>query len=369
MNLQKLGVLALVFLLCSHCGSDNNKPQVQAVSSSAQSSKSSVPNSTDLAQKINAYMEENISDKDPGMAVLISKNGKTFYSATRGMSDIPAGVPISSHTGFCLASISKPFTAIAILQLVEKGQLQLSDSVLSHIPELPVSWKNVTIDLLLSHRSGVKDIENSGWDYERNNGMNTKKLLNYLKQSPSLDFEPGTNWNYSNTGFMLLAIVVERVTGMSFGQYMNAYVFAPAGMSNSYIYDENQPLKAGDALHYGKLRTAYGISGYFKGGSDQISSIDDFANFFIALQQQRLLSSEYFSIMTQSRAKLSGVDAGYGIFIFSDYLGHEGQWDAFENIMRIARQGEVSWIVLTNSGAAGRVHADTISSMISSAKL
>jgi CubicO group peptidase (beta-lactamase class C family) len=317
-----------------------------------------------LAQKIDSYLETNQKADLPGISILIVKNGKVAYSGSKGMADSTIGTSISAQTGFRLASVSKPFTAIAIMQLVERGQINLSDSLLDYIPELPSSWRKITIEQLLTHRSGIYDIINDGWKPAVLNGMTNDSLLTYLIQNSALEFEPGTQGDYSNTGYMLLAKVIERRTGLTFPNYMALNVFGPANMKGSYINDENQALKSGDALNYAHLRTYYGIVTYTKGSMAQVSSTDDFFNFFEALLSWKLVSANTLAEISKPRSTISGAAYGYGFGIFGDDLEHDGQWDGFETEILINAHTGIGWAILTNSGSAGRNHINAIRQII-----
>jgi D-alanyl-D-alanine carboxypeptidase len=369
MNLQRWRFLCLItlFITLFGCGGkgdeqgsnslsvSSNLISASVTSSTSSSNASSTPNTSDLAQKIDTYLTTNQALDLPGVSVLIVKNGKLAYSGSRGMADITANAPISEHTGFRLASVSKPFTAVAILQLVEKGQLNLLDSVLDYIPELPSSWRNITLAQLLSHRSGIYDIINDGWRPTVLNGMTNYSLLNYLIKNPALEFVPNTQSDYSNTGYMLLATVIERKTGLSFSDYMAINVFGPANMTGSYINDEKQPIKTGDALNYARLRTYYGIATNLKGSMAQVSSVEDFFNFFAALRNGTLISAQTLATMMVARGTLKGtnIEYGYGFAIQGNTFKHSGEWDGFMTQMVIDRGAGIEYVILTNSGSAG----------------
>lgn len=321
---------------------------------------------SELVQKIDEYLAANQATDLPGVSVLVVKNGKLAYSGGRGMADIPSCLSIASNTGFRLASVSKPFTAIAIMQMVERGDLKLTDSLLDYVPELPASWRKITIQQLLSHRSGIPDIINDGWRPNILNGLTHARLINYLINNPHLEFEPDTQFDYSNTGFMLLATIIERKTGLSFSDYMQRNIFVPANMKSSYINDENQPIKYGDALNYARLSTYYGIVTHLKGSMAQVSSRDDFFNFFLAMRENKLISAQTLTEMSIARSFYPGnkVGYGYGIGVFDGYMLHSGEWDGFETEMTINKSQDIAFAILTNSGSSGRTHINAIKKII-----
>jgi len=190
-------------------------------------------------------------------------------------------------------------------------------------------------------------------------------LINFLINNPTLEFEPGTRFDYSNTGYMLLATIIERKTALSFPKYMQQNIFGLANMQGSYINDENQPIKYGDALNYASLHTYYGITTNLKGSMAQVSSRDDFFNFFAAIRETKLVSAETFAETSQTRGSLWGsVPYGYGFAIFSDAIGHTGQWDGFETEISLSKSKGIEFAILTNSGSIGRTHSNAIEVII-----
>jgi len=376
MVFYKVRCICLVLICCFQLGCGGSGGGNEAITYSAStsslnlgSSLSSVAASSSpatgltLTQKIDSYLEANQSADQPGISILVVKNGRIAYSGSKGMADIITGTSISAQTGFLLASVSKPFTAIAVMQLVESGQLKVTDSVLDYIPELPPSWRRITIEHLLTHRSGIYDIINDGWRPSLLNGMTNNDLLTYLIKNPALEFEPGTTGDYSNTGYALLATVVERVTGLRFPNYMALNVFGPANM-NSYITYENQEIKNGDALNYARLRTYYGITNYLIGSSGQVSSAEDFLNFFEALRTEKIIMANTLATMSRPHGRLYGGVMGYGFGISGDALTHAGQWDGFETEISINFRTGIDSVILTNSGSAGRSKISAIMHII-----
>lgn len=340
--------LAILFLCLTSCGGKESNTNQEDSSSSTTASQSG------LAKQLDKYLQNNQKDNEAGISILVLKNGEAIYTS-KGMANLNSHTKITQKTGFRLASVSKPFTAIATMQLVEKGDLNLSDSILKYIPELSPTWSNITIEHLLTHRSGIYDIINDGWNPTLLNGLTNESLIPYLRQNPALEFAPGTKGEYSNTGFMLLAIIIERRTGLSFPKYMALNIFGPANMHDSYIVDENQPIKAGDAINYALSNAYYGINTFLKGSMAQVSSAEDFFNFFIALQKGALVSPETLANMTRSHSKIvNSYDCGYGFFINGNTFGHSGEWDGFETELMINYSTNMQVVVLTNSGRAGR---------------
>ena len=330
----------------------------------ADSSSSTTTSQSTLAQQLEKYLQDHQKDDEAGISILVLKNGETVY-ASKGMVNQNTHTQITQKTGFRLASVSKSFTAIAVMQLVEKGELNLSDSILKYIPELSPTWKDITLEHLLTHRSGIYDIINDGWNPTLLNGLTNDSLIPYLRQNPALEFTPGSKGDYSNTGFMLLAITIERKTGLTFPKYMALNIFGPANMHSSYIVDENQPIRAGDAINYASRNTYYGINTFLKGSMAQVSSAEDFFNFLMALQKGILVSPETLTNMTRSHSRIvNAYDYGYGFFVHGNTFGHSGEWDGFETELMINYSTDIQLAVLTNSGRTGRNQIEDIKKII-----
>ena len=171
--------------------------------------------------------------------VLVAENGIPLFEKAQGYANQGKSIPLNINTRFELASVSKQFTAMAIMQLKEKGKLSYEDTLFKYFPELP--FKGVTIRHLLTHTSGIPDF--MGWGSRVDNVLDTSRV-NFNKDiiaklplvSDSTLFAPGSVWSYSNTNYLLLARIIEKVSGMSFARYMRAYIFLPAGMKNTFVY-------------------------------------------------------------------------------------------------------------------------------------
>ncbi|MBL7828466.1 MAG: beta-lactamase family protein, partial [Saprospiraceae bacterium] len=152
--------------------------------------------------------------EDPGFAVCIVKNGRIFYEKQFGMADLELNRPITSTTSFSMGSVSKQFTAAAIMLLEEQGKLHRSDPIHKYIPELPDFGRPITIDHLVGHTSGIYSLPEvmSLQSNTSNERLTMDYLLSWLKRHPVLAFEPGSNFSYSNSGYMLMLLIVERAS-------------------------------------------------------------------------------------------------------------------------------------------------------------
>lgn len=183
------------------------------------------------------------SYKLPGLAIGIIKDNNVIYAKGFGVQSLNKQDSLTTKSIFHMASVSKPFTATAVMQLVESGEINLNESLVSYLPYFKMKdkrYKNITIKQILSHTSGIADVEDYEWShpqYDENAAERyAKSFLN-----DSLDFTPGENYNYSNAAYNILAEVIAKVSGLTFEQYLKKHIFDPAGMTNSTFYKPDVP--------------------------------------------------------------------------------------------------------------------------------
>ena len=196
----------------------------------------------------------------PGCAVGADVKGQPAVRAAYGMADLEHDVPIAVDTIFEVGSVSKQFTAAAVLLLARDGKLALDDKVRKHIPEMPDVAADVTIRQMLNHTAGLRDwgglaaIE--GWP--RTSRVHTHAhVLDFVSRQRMLNFEPGTRWSYSNTGYNLAAILVGRVSGMSFADFTKARIFQPLGMNDTSWRDDHTRIVKRRAIAYSEQKAVF----------------------------------------------------------------------------------------------------------------
>jgi len=203
-------------------------------------------------EKINSLFSEWNVPNHPGGAVAISKNGKTVYSKAFGLASLEYLVPNSTGTIFNTGSVSKQFTAMGIVVLEENGRLSFDDDIRKHIPELPDFGQTITIRHLLHHTSGLRSLHAlfalAGWrgDDSRTNADLNRIILNQKE----LNFEPGSEYLYCNTGYMLMVNIIEKVTGEKFKVWMKEKIFNELGMHHTYVEDKYSRVVANNATSY-----------------------------------------------------------------------------------------------------------------------
>ena len=232
-------------------------------------------------------------------AVLVAKDGRVLFSRAYGLADRNRRIPNTLRTRFRIGSMNKMFTAVAILQLVEAGKVKLTAPLGKYLPDYPnrdVATK-VTIHHLLTHTGGTGDIFGPDFDAHR---KELRALADYVKLygKRGLEFEPGSRWAYSNYGFILLGVVIEKVTGQSYYDYVQAHIYAPAGMTRSGSLPENQPVpdrsigytKPPGTTAWAPNTDTLPYRGTSAGGG--YSTVGDLARFAHALLSHKLLSPD-----------------------------------------------------------------------------
>ncbi len=195
----------------------------------------------------------------PGVAVAVISGGEIIYSNGYGYANMEYDIPVTPSTIFHIASISKQFTTFSILLLEEEGKLSLDDEVGKYIEEFPDFGKSVTLRQLAHNISGVRDQWNllgmAGWRLD--DVITTEQVLRLVSNQKELNFDPGEEYLYSNTGFTLLAEVVARVSGKSFAEFTKERIFGPLGMTNTLFYDDHEKIVRNRAYSYGPRNDGY----------------------------------------------------------------------------------------------------------------
>jgi CubicO group peptidase (beta-lactamase class C family) len=198
----------------------------------------------------------------PGCAVGVAVGGKPVLMKAYGMADLEHDVPNTPDTIFESGSVAKQFTAMAIMLLVQDGRLSLDDQVRKHIPELPDYGVPLTIRHLLTHTSGLRDwgsVAGIAGAPRTTREYTHAHVLDIVSRQKSLNFPPGTQWSYSNTGFNLAAIIVDRVSGMSFAEFSKRRIFQPLGMTSTAWRDDHRRIVKGRAIAYSTAPVGYEI--------------------------------------------------------------------------------------------------------------
>ncbi len=274
--------------------------------------------------------------------VLFAERGRIIFQNAYGYANLTTKDTLTIDHTFQLASASKPFTAVAILQLYEKGKLKLDDDVRSYIPNFP--YDSITIHQLLTHRSGLSqythfcDSPDSIWP-DKNITISNKQVIEIMaKNLPIVNYPPNHTHYYCNTNYLLLASIVENVTGQSFGQYLKSNIFEKAGMTHTVVYsrDNKDQLKIPTVGYHWNFNPAGDI--YLNGvvGDKGVySNVGDMLKFDQALYQNGLLLKKEtmkLAVNEHNETQNNGQNYGYGFRLMNDSIKgkivyHTGWWE------------------------------------------
>ncbi len=278
---------------------------------------------SELIGSLRKKLEEQIAADQFAGAALVAKDGKTIFSQAYGLADREKKTPNTLSTRFRMGSMNKMFTAVATLQLVQAGKLGLKDPFGKYLTDYPNKEmaSKVTIDQLLTHTGGTGDIFGPDFDKHR---LEIRTLQDYVKLygNRSVQFEPGSRWQYSNYGFILLGVLIEKVSGQSYYDYVRQHIFNPAGMTATGSEPEDQ-LVTNRSVGYmksdsGQLQVntdTLPYRGTSAGGG--YSTVEDLFRFATALQNNKLLNAQYTELLTTGKIEAGRGKYAYG---FSDRM-------------------------------------------------
>jgi len=207
-----------------------------------------------LETKVDKIFSEWDKPDSPGCALAIIRDGKIVYERGYGIANLDSKAPITSTTLFDIGSISKQFTAACVLLLAESGKISLDDNIRKYIPEFPDYGNTITIKHLIYHTSGIRDypwlMVLARMPFDDIDKDKKQEIINLISRQSKLYFKPGDDYYYSNSNYFLLGAIVERVTGMSLGEYAEKYIFEPLGMKNTFIYEDPSKAVENKAIGY-----------------------------------------------------------------------------------------------------------------------
>jgi len=303
-----------------------------------------------LIRQVKAYVGQLVAEEKFSGALLIAKDGKPLLKQAFGLASIAYGVPNQVDTKFNLGSMNKMFTAVAIAQLAEAGKLAYDDPIAVHLPDYPnrdVAAK-VTIHHLLTHMSGLNDYFNEKFDGASRARFRTVQDFFPLFVDDPLQFEPGSQWSYSNSNFIVLGAIIEALSGQDYFAYIRQHIYQPAGMINSdtYAMDRETPnLAMGYTRNPGETEWRNNLYEHvIRGGpaGGGYSTVEDLLRFAQALTQHQLLTPESTTLLTTGKVKLPGSDGaeygyGFGVEMVNGHrrFGHNGGFTGINSELQI----------------------------------
>lgn len=310
---------------------------------------------TAIEETVRETMEQS---RIPGAAVAVVRRGEVLLSRGFGVANLENGTPASTRTMFQSGSVGKQFTAAGVMALVEDGRIGLDDSVREYLPEAPDAWSPITIRHLLTHSSGIPDYTSDSFDYAT---AYSEDDLVRMATGLELEFPSGTRWNYSNTGYVMLGVVISRVTGAPYWEFLTERIFRPAGMRSIRVNTATQLVEnravgylpgPGGWTHAGHVAEETNTTA----DGSMLVSIEDMIAWNEVVRTRSLLSAESWDLMQSPMVLNSGNTHpyGFGWFIAEAADGqviheHSGAWQGFvAQITRFA-EGDLAVIVLTNA--------------------
>tara|TARA_B110000037_G_scaffold39519_1_gene48934 strand:+ start:450 stop:1595 length:1146 start_codon:yes stop_codon:yes gene_type:complete len=312
-------------------------------------------------RKINSFFKNKFSKNQFNGNILFAENGNIISQKSFGYSNLRKRELLTKNHSFQLASVSKPFTSLAILQLIEKKKINLLDSIQKFFPEFP--YEGITIHQLLSHRSGMSqythfcDAPDSIWP-DKSITINNNDVINIIsKIVPLINYKPDHKYYYCNTNYLLLASILEKVSGLSFKQYMKKHIFNPSGMYNSIIYDrtnfEELILPAQGYENKTPWEDVY-LNGVV-GDKGVYSTTEDLLRFDRALEKNIFISDSLkklaFSKMNKDRNGNKNYGYGFRLKEHKNYgkiVYHTGWWKGFRSYFIKVVDKNQTIIVLNN---------------------
>ena len=308
-------------------------------------------------ETIDAWMRD-YTGQVPGASVLVLEGGDAVFQRSYGLADLEAGVASSPATNYRLASVSKQFTAASVLLLIEDGVLTLDDRVRRWLPTLPVAAEAITLRHLLSHTSGLVDYEDL-LPPDQAHQIHDADVLRLLEREDRLYFPAGSDYRYSNSGYALLALVVERASGQRFAAFLQARIFSPLGMTATLAREDEGPPVTDRAFGYTRVgdrweRTDQSTTSAVLGDGGIYSSITDLAKWDAAWYDDRLLSAPSRALAVQASTATPEPDVahyGFGWRLQGRMQWHSGESIGFRNVLLRFPAQRLTIIVLSNRDA------------------
>ncbi|HYL22392.1 MAG TPA: serine hydrolase domain-containing protein [Gemmatimonadales bacterium] len=312
---------------------------------------------TPAADSIDRYIEAELARyRIPGVSVAVLRGDSVLFARGYGYANVELRVPASDSTVYQSGSVGKQFTAAAVVMLAEQGRLSLDDPITRFLPEGPAAWRRITIRHLLTHTSGIGDYTDSTLDVRRDY---TEDDLVRLAARQALEFAPGDRWSYSNTGYVLLGIIIHRVTGMFYGDFLRDRVFRPLGMRTTRVISEADIVPnraAGYRLVNDTLKNQEWVSPSLNTTADGALyfTVRDLAQWAIGLNHWRIPSRTGLEASwTPVRLNNGGTyPYGFGWQITQQRgfrrIGHSGAWQGFQTTIQRYPDFDLTVIVLDN---------------------
>jgi CubicO group peptidase (beta-lactamase class C family) len=291
-------------------------------------------------------------------SILVAVKDRIIFSSGFGLADVKTATPFVPNTISCLGSVTKQFTAMAVMMLAEEGKLQYDDPVGKYLSELPHCYDAVTIRHLLTQTSGIAEYSNIGVDHA---GIKKSEILEALEKERSLRFTPGQKYEYTNSNYVLLAEVAGRIKGIPFGELVDDKIFKPLGMSNSFVHDRPEKKSVQRATGYDQFGKKDDYDSYSSGDGGIFSTVEDLFKWDQALYTDKLVSQKTLSEAFAPYPVREGTSTyGFGWNVAKDansnkYVWHNGNTGGFRAHIQRRLADKITIIMLTNMGNSRRI--------------
>lgn len=314
-----------------------------------------------INKRIDALLEQWDGRDSPGVAVLVQREGKDIYRRCVGMADLELGVPIGPATCFDFASVSKHLTAFGILLLAQEGKIGLDDPVRKYLPELPPCAEPVLVRHLMHQSSGLWEfwtILNRYSGFNRRDYIRMRDVITLLEGQPALNFEPGSRFQYTNTNYSLLSLVVERAGGAPFDEWMKENVFSPLGMKSTHFQVDCARLIPNRAASYLKRGGAYLLARpsnvEVPGSAHAFTNIEDMSRWLANFRDKGLGGGDLFELLYTPGRLGDGAVMRYAAGLIVDEwngvrtVSHAGQTGGYKTMLVYCPEEELGVVVMAN---------------------
>jgi CubicO group peptidase (beta-lactamase class C family) len=315
------------------------------------------------ATKVDSLLAMYDEPGSPGAAVAVVSQGRVVYMRGRGLANLEYGIPVTPETVFDAASLSKQFTAFAIVLLVQRGDLDLDEDIRTYIPDVPDFGEMITLRHLIHHTSGLRGTLNSlamaGWKV--GDVVSREQIMKMIRSQRELNYRPGDEYLYVNTGYLLMVEIVERVMGQAFDEWTKTHIFAPLGMNNTFFHADFEQVVPNRAYSYHESEEDSGAfkkslnNIYFVGPSGLLTTVADLVKWVRNFDDARLGGRGAIEQMHERGVLNNGetLPYSYGQFI-SEYRGmdrisHEGSIAGFRTCIARFPDQALAIIVLSNA--------------------
>ncbi|WP_153797152.1 serine hydrolase domain-containing protein [Foetidibacter luteolus] len=363
-------ILCIIFIFCSCSSEANNKKKAAGKAPTDSLHSSLTPEQIQaLHDSIEDYYIHNLETKGFNGGILVAKDGVVLFEAYHGFIDVPHKKDsINANTPFHLASVSKTFTGTTVLKLWEQGRISLYDSIQKFFPGFP--YQGITVKTLLDHRSGLPNylyfLDRKRWDMKKK--ATNQDVVDFMMQyKPPITNLPDRHFQYCNTNYIMLAMIIEKVTGISYPQYMRDSVFRPLGMNNTFVFSITDT--ASYVPTYTAGNRAYGMdhTDCTYGDKNIYSTPRDMLNWDKALYEHRFVSKNTldsaFTATSHERPSMHNYGMGWRLFYNNGdtIVYHNGKWHGSNTSFTRLVQNKVTIIVLGNKVNGNIYHAKNMS--------